>query len=93
MSGRPQGPYTVKNRRPVTGRPNSAAVGVRHQLVGALGGGVERQRMRGRLWCTENGIFVLAPYTELVEAYTRCCTPLWRQPSSTFSVPVTLLST
>ena len=41
--------------------------------------------------CTENGMFVLAPYTELVEAYTRCSTPLWRQPSSTFSVPVTLL--
>ena len=34
-------------------------------------------------WCTENGIFVFAPYTELVEANTRCSTPLCRQPSST----------
>ena len=43
--------------------------------------------------CTENGMFVFAPYTELVEAYTRCSTLLCRQPSSTFSVPVTLLCT
>ncbi len=38
-------------------------------------------------------MFVFMPYTELVEANTRCSTELCRQPSRTFTVPVTLLST
>ena len=45
MSGRPQGPYTVKKRRPVQGMPKRCAYDVRHHLVRLLGRGVERDRM------------------------------------------------
>ncbi len=33
MSGRPHGPYTVKNRSPVVGMLEQMAVGMRHQFV------------------------------------------------------------
>ena len=45
MSGRPHGPYTVKKRKPVVGRPEQVAVTVRHQLVGLLRGRVEADRV------------------------------------------------
>ena len=45
MSGRPHGPYTVKKRRPVVGRPKRLRVGVGEELVRLLGRGVERERV------------------------------------------------
>jgi succinyl-CoA synthetase alpha subunit len=41
----------------------------------------------------ENGIRVFSPYTELLEAYTRCFTLECRQPSSTLTKPTRLQST
>src|SRR5690606_23860211 len=73
MSGRPHGPYTVKNRNPVVGRRKRwlyvCAIISLAFLVAAYS-------VSG--WftpsCFVKGMFVLAPYTELVEAYVRCFT-------------------
>ena len=45
MSGRPAGPYTVKNRSPVAGDVIELGVGVGHELVALLGGGVQADRV------------------------------------------------
>jgi hypothetical protein len=47
---------------------NSAGVVVRHELVRALGRRVQRQRMVDATDAAVNGMLVLSPYTELVDA-------------------------
>ena len=45
MSGRPQGPYTVKKRKPRRRQAVQVAVRVGHQLVGLLGRRIQADRM------------------------------------------------
>jgi hypothetical protein len=45
MSGRPQGPYTVNKAQAGGGQAIEVAVGVGHQLVGFLCGGIQAERM------------------------------------------------
>ena len=91
MSGRPQGPYTVKKRSPVVGIWNRLlytwAISSFDFLLAAY-------RLSGwfTLWCTEYGMSVLAPYTLELLAYTRCSQPWLRQPSRMCAKPSTLLS-
>ena len=50
----------MKKRRPVDGMPNRVRVAVRHQLVGALGGGVQADRMVGGAGFGERNVTVEA---------------------------------
>ena len=62
MSGRPHGPYTVKNRSPVLGMPYRWLYAC---AINSLAFFVAAYRLAG--WSTlspsENGIFALPPYT------------------------------
>src|SRR6187455_863598 len=67
MSGRPHGPYTVKNRKPVSGNPHNrlyaSAISSQVRLVAPY---------NETGWSTRssilNGCFLFAPYTEEDEA-------------------------
>ena len=48
-------------------------------------------RWRGQVDLGVNGSWWLAPYTEELDAYTRCATRSWRQPSRTCPNATTLL--
>jgi hypothetical protein len=60
MSGRPQGPYTVKIAQPGQAQPELQRVDARDQLVGALGGGVQADRLIDRIVDRER-LLLVAP--------------------------------
>ena len=62
ISGRPAGPYTVKNRKPVLGRGDvvELRVGMGHQLVALLRGGVEAHGIVYLVVCRVWHFFVAA---------------------------------
>src|SRR5690606_1976391 len=92
MSGRPHGPYTVKKRRPVLGMPYRWLYACAICALAFLVAAYSVSGCSADL-CSVIGMSVFGPYTELVDAYTRCCTPWCRQPSRMCRKPVTLLLT